>query len=242
MGIAHMELTLRISDVFGELEQRTSEKVDHKFSNLVKEINESFSGLLQSVVKNAEELERSLKQDIKEQKRNLLDHNIYEWYGSNNNNIKIEKLEKNSVFRQEVQNLENRKNAQESRSKATMKEMGKVSKYSETLITYSENDLVNPLEIKNESCNENIFPNASNDLVSRLSLQGKKSGKIIKDENNLFHCNQCKYSTTENRYVTRHIMTVHNKIKNYECEECGKEFGLKHHLKNHMDTKHSKLY
>merc|ERR1712150_24485 len=241
MGIAHMELTLRISDVFGELEQRTSEKVDHKFSNLVKEINESFSGLLQSVVKNAEELERSLKQDIKEQKGNLLDRNIYERYESNNN-IKIEKIENNSVFHQEVQNLANRKNAQEARSKATMKEIGRVSRYSETLTTYSENDLVNPLEIKNESCDENIFANSSNELVSRHSLQGKTSGKIIKDENNLFHCNQCTYSTTENRYVTRHIMTVHNKIKNYECEECGKEFGLKHHLKNHMDTKHSKLY
>ena len=51
-----------------------------------------------------------------------------------------------------------------------------------------------------------------------------------------FTCKICKkgYSTINSK--ERHIHTVHGEVKKFECNVCGKTFGLKYELRSHIET------
>ena len=55
-----------------------------------------------------------------------------------------------------------------------------------------------------------------------------------------YGCDQCKYSTSYKTALTRHIKTVHEKIRNLECEFCDHRFSQKGHLSVHLSSKHGK--
>ena len=64
------------------------------------------------------------------------------------------------------------------------------------------------------------------------------------DTGKKFRCKTCPYQSHERSNAKRHERTVHDKIKNFVCGECGRAFKLKHQLKNHfamLHFKHGKL-
>ena len=59
------------------------------------------------------------------------------------------------------------------------------------------------------------------------------SGKVCPYE----HCNKS-FSTSYN--LSKHVKVVHLKIKSFRCPRCGRDFGYKHTLRNHLSL-HVKL-
>merc|ERR1712179_574620 len=80
---------------------------------------------------------------------------------------------------------------------------------------------------------ENILP--VDDMKSMTILSHQQSTKSQLD------CGQCNYATTNKGHLSRHVMSVHNKIKEFECETCGQSFGRKDNLERHLKNKHGIL-
>ena len=54
-----------------------------------------------------------------------------------------------------------------------------------------------------------------------------------------FQCNLCGKCFTENGSVTKHITTIHEGIKLFLCNDCGSKFGTKSELSKHTSKKHN---
>ena len=54
-------------------------------------------------------------------------------------------------------------------------------------------------------------------------------------------CWQCNRQIKGSRELKRHIETVHEKLKNFECDHCGKKFTRKTNLLHHKKTAHQKI-
>ena len=64
----------------------------------------------------------------------------------------------------------------------------------------------------------------------------------VKDGNSKkFKCGRCHYQSCKKDHVKRHILGVHEKIKNHYCDECGLATLRKEHLKAHIDSVHKKI-
>merc|ERR1712150_268450 len=103
------------------------------------------------------------------------------------------------------------------------------------MLSITRNKILNEIKkVRNQDSLGISLTDVEDQLDSReQTLTVKK-----KDEHRSSQCNQCSYVATAKSSLTRHVMTVHNKVKNFECENCGQEFGLKHRLKNHKRIKH----
>ena len=51
-------------------------------------------------------------------------------------------------------------------------------------------------------------------------------------------CHQCNYRTPEKRLMLRHVLTIHEKQKPYQCTLCSYSSAYKHHLKRHHTKRH----
>merc|ERR1739848_263927 len=95
-------------------------------------------------------------------------------------------------------------------------------------------------EVEVQASNNNSFPIVKLDhksariphnpnqmiLGNTASNKRKKQAKDIKSSK----CKQCTYASSDQSNLTRHIKTVHYKIRNFKCEECGHAFARKQHL------------
>ena len=52
-------------------------------------------------------------------------------------------------------------------------------------------------------------------------------------------CEQCPYQSLQKSALKRHIMAVHDKIRNHTCDECGYATSTKSTLKKHWDAVHN---
>ncbi len=55
-----------------------------------------------------------------------------------------------------------------------------------------------------------------------------------------FRCDECGKIFGQERYLKRHVSTVHLKEKKFKCDLCDKMFGQAEHLKTHVSTVHLK--
>ena len=53
-----------------------------------------------------------------------------------------------------------------------------------------------------------------------------------------FECVKCEYKTHKKGALKEHVELVHDKIKNYKCEDCGLAFGRKQTLTRHVVRRH----
>ena len=53
-----------------------------------------------------------------------------------------------------------------------------------------------------------------------------------------FKCVLCSKNFSSKRNLNNHISSVHEGLKNHKCETCGKAFSQLHHLKGHIRSVH----
>ena len=51
-------------------------------------------------------------------------------------------------------------------------------------------------------------------------------------------CSVCAHSAYDLSALRRHVKSVHDKIRDHSCEECGMRFSVRQTLTRHMDSKH----
>ena len=56
----------------------------------------------------------------------------------------------------------------------------------------------------------------------------------------MFSCDHCGDVITENRNLTRHIVSAHER-KEYECDQCDNAANRKDNLNRHMMAKHRRI-
>ena len=92
-----------------------------------------------------------------------------------------------------------------------------------------------------ESKYENEF--CYDDLVDKNASKTTHNSKIRKSEHCGidFNCKKCGKYFAHKGNLNKHIMTVHEKIKNYKCYNCGKSFGANISLKKHINIIHKSI-
>lgn len=86
--------------------------------------------------------------------------------------------------------------------------------------------------------NRTMKTETTNDDRGNVAARGKKLSSKQLASRNQKKCNICGYT---GRNFNRHVQTRHNGEKPFRCEICARRFGLKHHLKYHLNTVHSKI-
>ena len=56
-----------------------------------------------------------------------------------------------------------------------------------------------------------------------------------------FPCETCSYIATQKGDLTRHVKSVHDKIRDHVCNECGKAFSEKKDMRKHDNAVHKKI-
>ena len=51
-------------------------------------------------------------------------------------------------------------------------------------------------------------------------------------------CHLCEATFKRKGDFKRHLKTIHEKLKRFECKKCEKEFVLEHYLKRHVNQMH----
>jgi uncharacterized C2H2 Zn-finger protein len=62
-----------------------------------------------------------------------------------------------------------------------------------------------------------------------------------KNEKQQMHPVQCSYKCAKTSNLKMHIMNVHFKNRDFQCEQCDKLFGWKSSLKKHINSTHKKI-
>ena len=79
----------------------------------------------------------------------------------------------------------------------------------------------------------------------QLCLFTKKGlDKHIKQVHNKmkdYQCEQCSYVCSQKEDIDKHIKQVHSKIKDYQCEQCSYACSIKDDLDKHIRQVHNKL-
>ena len=63
--------------------------------------------------------------------------------------------------------------------------------------------------------------------------------KCIDQSQSKYQCYTCKKGFCRDDALNTHLSTVHLQMKDFECSDCGKKFGIKANMTRHMRTQHS---
>ena len=75
-------------------------------------------------------------------------------------------------------------------------------------------------------------------IVTKISLLSGKLQLVPTFIDKVVSCSVCSKVFPSSCYLRRHMLS-HTKQRDYVCKECGLAFILKHHLKKHIERKHS---
>ncbi|XP_017840979.2 zinc finger protein 85 [Drosophila busckii] len=72
--------------------------------------------------------------------------------------------------------------------------------------------------------------------VGKTTRQEWNKHMLTHTQEKMFKCQSCEHATHTKRALDNHVKIVHEKIKNYACQYCGKTFGKSHACKIHEMT------
>ena len=76
----------------------------------------------------------------------------------------------------------------------------------------------------------------------RSLVQERKKNHKSQNEKKSFKCKLCNITIKNDRWkLKRHMKTVHENRKDYQCEQCGKSYAQKDTLKKHENGVHFKM-
>merc|ERR1712223_903322 len=58
----------------------------------------------------------------------------------------------------------------------------------------------------------------------------------------IYTCEHCPYKTERRHTLTRHVKTIHEENRPFVCNQCGRPYALRDHLKDHMKRKHNVIF
>lgn len=251
----------QLHNVLDEFETRTSETIAKSYNSLIENAKEILRTFLQSAVNDAEIIEQSFKKDIAEIRTKLCNHvekNNYVAVKAEINDSCLvnssEKPSKDKCLQQNFQISQPQSNEEAKISQSqTESEDGLLLRKDSNCST----DSLQANEFGNEMNNEG-YPLVSEALSPEFQNETKtvdinytakpliivtKTGK-----HSSFVCGQCNLVSKFRSNIVRHISRVHllhltNTIANtkWQCEICGKEFGLRVDFNKHMTTDHCEL-
>ena len=92
------------------------------------------------------------------------------------------------------------------------------------------------------SGNEGMRPELSktylDEKIAENNINIIPEEKPQKEQENTFACNKCQFKTKHQFAMKRHVSGVHDKVRAYECEFCGKKCAQKFHLLKHIEIAH----
>ncbi|XP_063963799.1 uncharacterized protein LOC129272353 isoform X1 [Lytechinus pictus] len=94
----------------------------------------------------------------------------------------------------------------------------------------SELDGKSPKKTRNYKCTMCQYATDFKDSMERHEQKHRKFRTLA--------CHQCSYRTPEKRLMLRHVLTIHEKQKPYQCKLCSYSSAYKHHLKRHHTKRH----
>ena len=62
--------------------------------------------------------------------------------------------------------------------------------------------------------------------------------KSVHEKLKPYKCNLCGKDFSQTSSLKQHVKSVHDKLKPYKCNKCGKSFSQLGNLKKHMDNRH----
>ena len=83
--------------------------------------------------------------------------------------------------------------------------------------------------------------------VSVGNLISTKKGFLMLESNEIhnsisdINCKHCDFKSSIIKHFQKHMMTMHNKEKIYECDQCNKSFSKKSTLRDHKLRVHSNI-
>ena len=89
-------------------------------------------------------------------------------------------------------------------------------------------------KIKNHVCGECGY------ACNQKSTLRAHRAMVHKIGENKFKCQHCTYTAPYNGMMKKHLVAVHEKIKNNVCEDCGSAFATKSNLSGHIESVHHK--
>ena len=84
--------------------------------------------------------------------------------------------------------------------------------------------------VKSDSESEEEYEEEVAPVSKRVTSKKKPVAKKI------FQCDLCNYVSARKGNLKKHVQSVHEKLKPYNCRQCGKAFSMKQHCKEHEES------
>jgi len=117
----------------------------------------------------------------------------------------------------------------------------RVSDTDDIIYAYHENENMSPLKISDaKSMEGSIFGEVTNNFQHSIYpvTESVSNVWIETNQNNLFECSSCGYSSNQKGHVKRHISSKHEKNL-IPCPECNETFTYVESMRRHLKTHHS---
>ena len=231
-----------INYAFDNHEQLIYQQMNNQFSGMVQEMNNGLGTVLTSIVRNAEELEDFTKREFREI-RLLLSEYLKQYFVS-----KFDGDSKPSFISETSSKQEYSYGAE------YLKGQSVSSKIQNHDRTYNVNGLKG--EPSDYLTTGSEIPHATDHVLEQprnnsLDHTRTSYNKMFKSQtsnfpfrsngSDEFNCDQCSFTATFKTSLTRHVKTIHSKIKDFQCIHCEYSTGVKSNLDRHLKTSHNNV-